>query len=125
MSNQHFSKDHEWIQVDGDIGAVGVTDYAQNALGDVVYVELPDVGAELSKGDEAAVVESVKAASEIYAPVSGEVVAVNEGLGDEPSLVNSAPETDGWFFKIRLGDPAELEALMTKDAYQKFVKDLD
>ncbi len=124
MSDLKYSKEHEWVRVDGDIAVVGISDYAQAQLGDVVFVELPEMGASFSNGDEVAVVESVKAASEIYAPVSGEVVEVNEALGDEPELVNGAPTGDGWFFKIRLGDPSELEGLMDEAAYLEFVKGL-
>jgi glycine cleavage system H protein len=112
MTTIKFSKDHEWISVDGDTGTVGITDYAQGSLGDIVFVEVPDVGATFSKGDDAAVVESVKAASELYAPVSGEVTETNEALADDPSLVNTSPRDDGWFFKIKLSDTAELDELM-------------
>ncbi len=114
-----FTKDHEWIVVDGDIGTVGITDYAQQALGDVVFVELPAVGKVFKKGDDAAVVESVKAASEVYAAVSGTITEINSALEGEPALVNTAPETSGWFYKIKLSDPAELEALMDKTAYDQ------
>ena len=120
-----YSEDHEWVNVDGDVATVGITDYAQGALGDVVFVELPQVGASFSKGDEVAVVESVKAASEIYAPVTGEIVAVNETLEDAPETVNSSPADDGWFFKIKLSDASELDELMEEDAYDALVKDLD
>lgn len=113
-----FTQDHEYVRVEGDEGVVGITDFAQGQLGDIVFVELPAVGAELKKGDEAAVVESVKAASEIYAPVSGTVVEINEALTGDPSLVNSAPEAGGWFFKIKLADSAELDGLMDETAYQ-------
>lgn len=111
-----FTKDHEYITADG---TVGITPYAQEQLGDIVYVELPKVGQKLRAGEEAAVVESVKAASEIYAPVSGTVVAVNDGLSGEPGLINSAPETDGWIFKLQLDNPADLDGLMDADAYAK------
>src|SRR5215212_7456351 len=117
-----YTKDHEYIRVEGDTGVVGITDYAQSQLGDVVYVELPGLGRALSKGDEAAVVESVKAASEVYAPVSGEVVAVNDALEGQPGTVNEDPTGQGWFLKIKLKDPAELEGLMTEEQYQDFVK---
>lgn len=109
-----FTKDHEYITADG---TVGITPYAQEQLGDIVYVDLPKVGQKLKQGDEAAVVESVKAASEIYAPASGTVVAVNEALGGEPGLINSAPETDGWIFKLQLDDPAELDGLLDAAGY--------
>jgi glycine cleavage system H protein len=117
-----YTKDHEYIRVEGDTGIVGITDYAQNQLGDVVYVELPEVGKAVSKGGEAAVVESVKAASEIFAPVSGEVVAVNADLEGAPGTVNEDPSGKGWFLKLRLNDPAELESLMTEEQYQEFLK---
>ena len=112
-----YSEDHEWISIEGDIGTVGVTDFAQAQLGDVVFVELPTVGAHLSIGDDAGVVESVKAASEIYSPVSGEIIEVNEVLEDAPDTVNSAPTGDGWFFKIKMSDKKELDDLLDKAAY--------
>lgn len=124
MSTVKYSKDHEWIRVDGDVGVVGVTDYAQNQLGDVVYVELPDVGKTLARGKEAAVVESVKAASEVYAPVSGEVIEVNGALADEPAKVNADPAGDGWFVKIRLSNPSELDELMDEAAYNQYCEGL-
>ncbi len=124
MSDLKYSKEHEWVHVEGDVAVVGISDYAQAQLGDVVFVELPEVGKQVAKDGEAAVVESVKAASEVYAPVSGEVVEVNETLGDEPELVNGAPTGDGWFFKLRLGDPSELDGLMDEAAYLEFVKGL-
>ncbi|MDQ0470381.1 glycine cleavage system protein GcvH [Labrys wisconsinensis] len=116
-----FSKDHEYISVDGDVATVGITDYAQSQLGDVVFVELPATGKALKQGDEAAVVESVKAASEVYAPVSGTVVAVNETLPDAPSAVNEDPLGKGWFFRIKLANPAELEGLMDEAAYKALI----
>jgi glycine cleavage system H protein len=119
-----FSQDHEWIRVDGDVATVGITDYAQNQLGDVVYVELPQVGKKVEKGKEAAVVESVKAASEVYAPVSGEIVAVNEALAGEPAKVNAEPTGDGWFFKVRMSNPAELDGLMDEAKYKSYVEGL-
>ena len=119
-----FSKDHEWVRVDGGTGRVGITDYAQSQLGDVVFVELPETGRALKQGGEAAVVESVKAASEVYAPVSGTVGAVNAALVDDPALVNSDPMGAGWFLEITLSDPAELDALMDEAAYQAFVAEL-
>jgi len=115
-----YSEDHEWITVDGDIGTVGITDFAQQQLGDVVFVELPEVGATLDAGDEAGVVESVKAASEIYSPVSGQVTETNGDLEDAPDTVNSDAESDGWFFKIKLSDAAELDDLMDAAAYKTF-----
>ncbi|MDD9900834.1 MAG: glycine cleavage system protein GcvH [Alphaproteobacteria bacterium] len=120
----YYSEDHEYVAVDGDVAMVGITDYAQNALGDVVYVELPKVGDTLEAGDQAGVVESVKSASEVYTPVSGEVILVNEALADNPALVNSDPVGDGWFFKIRLSDAAELEDLKDEDGYQDYVSGL-
>lgn len=122
--SRYFSEDHEWVDVDGDVATVGITDYAQEQLGDIVFVELPEEGKNFSKGDEAAVVESVKAASDVYAPVSGEVIEVNGELEGEPALVNSDAEEEGWFFKLRLTDPEELKTLMSESAYAKFVKDL-
>ena len=118
MTNIRYTKDHEYIRVEGDVGVVGITDYAQNQLGDVVYVELPAVGKALSKGGEAAVVESVKAASEVYAPVSGEVVEVNSALEGAPSTVNDDPLGKGWFVKIKISNTAELDGLMDEAAYK-------
>lgn len=125
MSELCFTEEHEWIAVDGDVGTVGISDYAQEQLGDVVYVELPEVGTDVARGDEAAVVESVKAASEVYAPVGGTVVERNEALSDNPALVNEAATTDGWFYKLRLADPREIEGLMDAAAYAAFVAGLD
>ena len=119
-----FTRDHEWVRVDGEIATVGITDYAQGQLGDVVFVELPTIGDSVTAGKEAAVVESVKAASDVYAPLSGEIAKVNEALVDEPGLVNSAPEAAGWFFQLKLTDPGELDALMDSAAYQAFVATL-
>ena len=121
MTTMHFSKDHEWVAVDCDTGTVGITDHAQEQLGDIVFVELPEIGRQLAQGEECAVVESVKAASELYAPVSGVVVAVNNVLVEAPETVNSAPDTDGWFFKIRLSAPDELTQLMDANAYGAFI----
>ena len=117
----YFTKDHEWISVDGGSATVGITDYAQAQLGDVVFVEVPPAGTDVAKGKEAAVVESVKAASDVYAPVSGTVSEANASLEADPALVNTAPETDGWFFKLTLSDPGELEGLMDETAYKAFV----
>ena len=125
MSETKYSEDHEWVRVEGDTGTVGITDYAQEQLGDIVFVELPEVGRQLSKGDEAAVIESVKAASELYAIVGGEVVEVNESLGDDPAQANSDPMGGGWFFKIKIGDPGELDGLMDEKAYADFTASLD
>ncbi len=119
-----FTKDHEWIRVEGEVGTVGITDYAQQQLGDVVFVELPDVGMQLAKGKEAAVVESVKAASEIYSPVDGEVIEVNEPLSNEPSTVNSDPMNGAWFLKIKISDEGQLGELMDEAAYKSFVEGL-
>ncbi|PSC04662.1 glycine cleavage system protein H [Alsobacter soli] len=119
-----FTKDHEYIRVDGDVGTVGITDYAQQQLGDVVFVELPALGKSLAKGAEAAVVESVKAASEVYAPVSGEVAEVNSELEGSPATVNEDPLGKGWFVKLKLTNPGELDALMDEDAYKAFVASL-
>lgn len=120
-----YSEDHEWVSVDGDIATVGITDYAQKALGDIVFVETPDVGSEVDQGDEAGVVESVKAASDIIAPVSGEVVEVNEDLEDAPNTVNTDPTGDGWMFKVKLADPDELDDLMDEDTYKAYCESLD
>ena len=119
-----YTKDHEYIRIEGDAGIVGISDYAQAQLGDVVYVELPTVGKTLAKGDEAAVVESVKAASEVYAPVSGEVVEVNSDLEGTPGAVNEDAAGRGWFLKIRLTNPSELDALMTEEQYGEFLKSI-
>ncbi len=124
MSEVRYTEEHEWIRLEGEVGVVGITDYAQEQLGDVVFVELPELGRRVEKAAEVAVVESVKAASEVYAPVSGVVVEVNETLGDEPEQVNGAPTGDGWFFKIRLSDPSELDGMMDETAYLEFVKGL-
>ena len=119
-----YTKDHEWVRVEGDVATIGVTDHAQQQLGDVVFVELPDVGRKVEQGKEAAVVESVKAASEVFAPVSGEVVEVNHELEAEPARVNSGAETEGWFFKLRLANPVELDSLMDEAAYKAYVEGL-
>lgn len=125
MSVIRFTQEHEWIRVEDGIGTVGITDYAQKQLGDVVFVELPSVGTAVSKGEAAAVVESVKAASEVYAPVSGEVTAVNDGLVEEPELVNAEPMDGGWFMKIRLTDESELESLMDEPTYKEMLRGLN
>lgn len=119
-----YTKDHEYIRVEGDTGTVGITDYAQSQLGDVVYVELPELGKTVAKGTEAAVVESVKAASEVYAPVSGEVTAVNSELEGAPGRVNEDPIARGWFFKLKLKDPSELDGLMSEAQYEDYVKSI-
>lgn len=118
-----YTQDHEWIRVEGNRGTVGITDHAQEQLGDVVFVELPELDAILSKGEEAAVVESVKAASEVYAPVSGRVVARNDALVEEPGTVNDSPTDDGWFYTLELSDPSEIDGLMDESAYEDFVKE--
>ena len=122
MADVRYTRDHEWIRLDGDVGVVGITIYAQSQLGDVVYVELPAVGKRLEKGAEAAVVESVKAASEVYSPVGGEVVAVNDALEAAPATVNEDAEGKGWFLKLQLSDPKELDALMSAEQYQNYVE---
>src|SRR6266516_1533464 len=122
MAGTRYTKDHEWIRIDGDVGVVGITTYAQSQLGDVVYVELPAVGKRVEKGAEAAVVESVKAASEVYAPVAGEVVAVNDALEAAPATVNEDAEGKGWFLKLKLSDPRQLDALMNAEEYQRYVE---
>ncbi|KAA5603104.1 glycine cleavage system protein GcvH [Blastochloris sulfoviridis] len=122
MPNTHYTKEHEWVRLEGDTALVGITDYAQTQLGDVVYVELPAIGTTLDKGEEAAVVESVKAASEVYAPVAGEVVAVNDRLVEAPGIVNEDSEGRGWFLKLKLNDPAALESLMTAEQYKLYIE---
>jgi glycine cleavage system H protein len=124
MSQPRFSKDHEYITVDGDVGTIGISEHAQAQLGDVVFVELPAVGDKVAKGAQAAVVESVKAASEVFSPVSGEVVAVNKELENEPSLINEDALGKGWIVKLRLADPAELDSLMDETAYQAYLKSI-
>ena len=124
MTKIFYTEDHEWIRLEGDIGTVGISNYAQEQLGDIVFVELPQPGAKTGKGDEIAVVESVKAASEIYAPVSGEVVEANTMLEGAPVTVNESAENDGWFFKIRLTDKSELDGMMDAAAYQTYVERL-
>lgn len=120
----YFTKEHEWVRVEGDTATVGISNHAQEALGDIVFAEVPETGRKVSKGQEAAVVESVKAASDVYAPVSGEVVEGNSKVADDPSIVNSDPEGDGWFFKLKLDDPSELDGLMDEGAYREWVKTL-
>lgn len=124
MAETRYTKDHEYIRIEGDTGTIGITDYAQGQLGDVVFVELPAVGKAVAKGGEAAVVESVKAASEVYAPVSGEIVAVNSELEAAPGAVNEDPAGKGWFVKLKLTNPAELEGLLSEAEYQDYVKTL-
>ena len=122
MSDTRYTKDHEWVRVDGAIATIGISDHAQEQLGDVVFVELPEVGRQVSQNDAMAVVESVKAASDVYAPISGEVVEVNDALSDDPALVNRGAESGGWFCKLKLAEPGELDALMDAEAYQAFVE---
>ena len=121
MSKIYYTKEHEWVAVDGDTATVGITGHAAEQLGDIVFVETPQVGDTVEQGAESGVVESVKAASDVYAPVSGEVVAVNEALEGEPGKVNEAPLGDGWFYRLKLADPAELDKLMDEAAYKAFV----
>lgn len=121
---RYFTDEHEWIDVEGDTATVGITDYAQGQLGDIVFVELPQVGSQVAKGKDAAVVESVKAASDVYAPITGEVTEANGALEDDPALVNSSPEDEGWFFKLTIGDKSELEGLMDAAAYKSFCDSL-
>ena len=120
----YFTKEHEWVRVDGDTATVGISNHAQEALGDIVFAEVPEGGRQVSKGQEAAVVESVKAASDVYAPVSGEIIEGNSAVADDPSLINSDPEGEGWFFKLKLDNPGELEGLMDEAAYRDWVKTL-
>lgn len=121
MATTYFTEDHEWIRVEGGIATVGITDYAQEQLGDLVFVELPEVGKAVSKGDPAVVVESVKAASDVYAPVDGEITEVNDSLSSDPSLVNSAPAGDGWLWKMKLANEAQLEGLMDEAGYMALI----
>jgi glycine cleavage system H protein len=122
--SRYYTEDHEWLDVDGATATVGITDYAQSQLGDIVFVEVPEEGRSVSKGDDAAVVESVKAASDVYAPVGGTVIEGNPALADNPALVNEDPEGEGWFFKLTLADAGELDALMDETAYKDFVSKL-
>jgi glycine cleavage system H protein len=124
MAETKYTKDHEWVRLDGGVATIGITDHAQTALGDVVFVELPEAGREVAAAEAIAVVESVKAASDVYAPIAGKIVEVNDALVDNPSLANSAPTADGWFFKIEPMDPAEIDALMSEADYAAFVDSL-
>lgn len=121
---RYFTDEHEWVDVEDDIATVGITEYAQGQLGDIVFVELPEVGALIEQGKDAAVVESVKAASDVYAPITGEITEVNPALEADPALVNSAPEDDGWFFKMTIADEGELDKLMDEESYKAFVAEL-
>lgn len=124
MTETKFTKDHEWVRLDGGVATVGITDHAQNALGDVVFVDLPEVGREVAAGEAIAVVESVKAASDVYAPIAGRIVEVNGALGENPGAINAAPTTDGWFFRIEAADAGEVAALMDEAAYAAYVDTL-
>ncbi|MEE4152890.1 MAG: glycine cleavage system protein GcvH [Erythrobacter sp.] len=121
---RYFTDEHEWIEIEDDIATVGITDYAQEQLGDIVFVELPEVGTMLDKGGDASVVESVKAASDVYSPITGEVTEINETLEEEPGLVNSSPEEDGWFYRMSVADKDELDGLMDEAAYKEFLANL-
>ena len=120
-----YTKDHEWIRLDGEVATVGITEHAQSQLGDIVYVELPEIGRKVEKGGEAAVVESVKAASDVYAPASGEVIAVNDALGSVPAAINEEAEGKGWFFRLKLSAPGELDGLMSAEQYKEFLATLE
>ena len=124
MAEMKYSKDHEWLRLEGGVATVGITDHAQTALGDVVFVELPETGRVVEAGEAVAVVESVKAASDVYAPIAGKIVEVNAALGDNPGTINSAPTTDGWFFKIESSDPGAMDGLMDEATYAAYVDDL-
>ena len=121
MSNLYYTDEHEWLKIEGDVATIGITNHAQEQLGDLVFVDLPDVGTELEKGDDGVVVESVKAASDVYAPVSGEVIAVNETLGGDPALVNADAEGNGWLYKMKLSDSGQLEGLLDADGYKALI----
>ena len=125
MADTRYTSDHEYLRIENDIATIGISEYAQEKLGDIVFVELPDVGKVLAKGQEAAVVESVKAASEVYAPVSGEIVEVNQAIVDKPELVNQDPEGNAWFIKMRIGNAKELDALMSAEAYKDYLETVD
>jgi glycine cleavage system H protein len=120
-----YTKDHEWIRLDGDVATVGITEHAQQQLGDIVYVELPEIGRQVTRGGEAAVVESVKAASDVYSPATGEVVAINDALGATPGAINEEAEGKGWFFRLKLASPAELGELMSAEQYKEFLATLE
>jgi glycine cleavage system H protein len=120
----YFTREHEWIRVEGDTATVGISNHAQEALGDIVFAEVPEAGRRVNKGQEAAVVESVKAASDVYAPLSGEIIEGNQAVADDPALINSDPEGQGWFFKLRLDNPGELDGLMDEVSYHEWVKTL-
>ena len=122
MTDTRYTREHEWVRLEGDTATIGITDYAQEQLGDVVFAELPDVGREVDAGESCAVVESVKAASDVYAPLAGKVLEANQAIVEDPSLVNRDPEGDGWFFKLELADPGEFESLMDEDEYTAFLE---
>lgn len=124
MSEIKYTEDHEWVRIDGDVATVGITEYAQEQLGDIVFIDLPETGAEMAQGDDAAVIESVKAASDIYAPISGEIGEVNEALDAEPAIVNQDAQGEGWLFTLSVSDVGELDNLMDADAYQAFIAKL-
>jgi glycine cleavage system H protein len=124
MAETRFTKDHEWVRLDGEVAVVGITEHAQEALGDVVFVDLPEAGREVEEGESIATVESVKAASDVYAPLSGKIIEANQAVADEPALVNRAADGDGWFFKMELTDRAAFDTLMDQDAYTAFVASL-
>ena len=121
MTKTYYTEDHEWLAVDGTVATIGITDYAQEQLGDIVFVELPEIGKQLAKGDTAVVVESVKAASDVYAPIDGEITEANEALASDPALVNSAPASDGWLWKMKLSDESQLAGLMDEAAYKAHI----
>ncbi|MFD0917711.1 glycine cleavage system protein GcvH [Pseudahrensia aquimaris] len=121
MGTTYYTEEHEWLVVDGDVATVGITNHAQEQLGDLVFVDLPDVGTEIAQGDDAAVVESVKAASDVYAPASGEVLEINEALSSDAAIVNASAESDGWLYKMKLSNPAELEKLMDENGYKALI----
>lgn len=120
-----YTTDHEWVELNGDTATIGITAYAQESLGDLVFVELPEVGTTITSGDDFAVVESVKAASEVYTPISGEVVEINEELGESPEMINENPYTDGWIAKIKLSDKSELDEMMTAEEYEEYLNQLE
>lgn len=124
MPETRYTKDHEWVSIDGSIATIGITDHAQQALGDIVFVELPETGRDVVEGESVAVVESVKAASDVYAPLGGKVLEANEAIVDDPALVNSAPTGDGWFFRIEIADPGEIENLMEAGDYMAYLETL-
>ena len=125
MGDRRYSRDHEWIEADGDVATIGISDHAQDRLGDVVFVELPEIGRAVARNEEICVVESVKAASEVYAPVAGEVVEINAALAEDPALANADPHGAGWFLRLRVDDPAQLADLMDEEAYRAYLAELE